>query len=108
MEDFKNRLLEYINGHLGISIRAFEEACGLTNGVIASIKVKGPSVDVLMKISDKFPELDMNWLISGRGQMTSGPDIIASQQNEIHHNDNVFIGSLDVLAELLAKKLKKQ
>lgn len=69
MEKFKKRLLEYIEGHLKISIRAFEEMCGLTNGSIGAIKVKGPSVDNLSKISDACPELDLNWLISGHGQM---------------------------------------
>ena len=69
MEDFKNRLKEFIEGYLGISVRAFEDGCGLTNGTVGSIKVKGPSVDVLMKISYAHPELNMNWLIAGRGAM---------------------------------------
>ena len=69
MEDFKKRLLSYVEGHLGTSVRAFEESCGLTNGTIGSIKVKGPSVDVLMKISYKNPDLNLNWLVAGKGPM---------------------------------------
>lgn len=69
MEGFKNRLLAYIEGHLKISIRAFEEKCGLTNGTIGAIKIKGPSVDNVSKISDACPDLNLNWLVSGRGQM---------------------------------------
>ena len=72
MEDFKNRLLEFIEGHLGISVRAFEKQCGLTNGTVGAISIKGPSVGNVSKISDSFPELNLNWLISGKGSMLIG------------------------------------
>ena len=68
MEDFKQRLLEFI-GHLGISPRSFEEGCGLSQGIIKSIKVKGPSVDVLQKIAARYPDLNIHWLVTGEGQM---------------------------------------
>ena len=69
MEDFKNRLLKYIEGHLKISVRSFEERCGLTNGTVGAIKIKGPSAENLSKISYTYPELNLNWLVSGRGNM---------------------------------------
>lgn len=68
MEDFKNRLQAFIKGNFP-SVRAFEKECGLTNGTIGSIGPKGPSVEVLSKISDKCPELNLNWLFSGEGSM---------------------------------------
>lgn len=74
MEEFKNRITEFVTSYLRISIRKFEETCGLPYSTIASIKVKGPSAEVLMKISDTYPELNMNWLIGGRGKMVNNSD----------------------------------
>ena len=69
MDEFKNRLMAFIDNHLGVSVRKFEESCGLPYSTVSSIKVKGPSADVLMKISNKYPELDMNWLLLGVDEM---------------------------------------
>lgn len=69
MEDFKNRLLQFIDSQYGVSQRKFEEMCGLGNGTITSIKVKGPSADIVSKISYKCPELNLNWLFRGVGNM---------------------------------------
>ena len=71
MEAFKSRLLKFVDS-LDMSQRAFEETCKLTQGTISSIKVKGPSVDVLTKISSAFPNLSMDWLVSGQGEMVRG------------------------------------
>ena len=72
MDGFKARLVDFFSGHLGITQNSFEDSCGLTHGTISSIKVKGPSVDVLAKISSKHPELNLNWLVSGVGGMLLG------------------------------------
>lgn len=82
---------------LGLSQRAFEETCGITQGTIPSIKVKGPSVDVLMKISNTYPELNLNWLISGRGPMILSEDTTrqaSAPRNDIHHNNNVNVEAM--------------
>ena len=107
MDDFKNRLLAFAEGHLGLSIRGFEAKCGLTNGSIASIKSKGPSVENVLKISETYPELNLNWLIAGRGEMLIGENT-ASPANNIHHNNQVFIGNWDGLASALAEVIKSQ
>lgn len=72
MEDFKNRLLAFIESHCKMSVRAFEEACGLTNGTVASVRKKGPGADIVQKISYTFPEMNLNWLFSGVGPMLNG------------------------------------
>lgn len=73
MGDFKNRLLAFIESQFP-SIRAFEKRCGLTNGTIGSIGVKGPGADVLSKIFDNCPELNLNWLFSGEGSMLNNKE----------------------------------
>lgn len=72
MEDFKNRLLAFIESHCHVSVRAFEEMCGLTNGTVGSVKKKGPGADIVQKISYTYPELNLNWLFSGIGPMLVG------------------------------------
>jgi len=72
MDDFKGRIVSFIRNYLKISVRKFEETCGLTNGTIGSIKEQGPTASVLSKIADTYPELNMNWLLRGDGQMILG------------------------------------
>ena len=81
MEDFKNRLLAFIESHCKTSIRSFEETCGLTNGTVASVKKKGPGADIVQRISYTYPELNLNWLFSGVGPMLNGGRI---QEPEVH------------------------
>lgn len=69
MDGFKARLVKFFSENLGMTQNSFEDSCGITHGTISSIKVKGPSVDVLAKISSRYPQLDMNWLVSGAGDM---------------------------------------
>lgn len=72
MDGFKARLVKFFSEHLGMTQNSFEDSCGITHGTISSIKVKGPSVDVLAKISSTYPQLNLNWLVSGGGKMLNG------------------------------------
>lgn len=74
----------------------FEDYCGLSHGTISSIKVKGPSADIIMKISSKCPELNLNWLFRGDGEMVIGQKPASENEhrfvmNDIHDNDNVIL-----------------
>lgn len=103
MEGFKKRLNLFVESYLGMSKRAFENACHLSGGTLSTIKVKGPTVEVVMKISSAYPELNLNWLISGRGEMILGEEEMkecvmpGKSESEvpatydIHHNQNVSI-----------------
>lgn len=48
-----------------------EKSCGLSNGYIASqLKSKGSiGSEILEKISQAYPELNLVWLITGKGKM---------------------------------------
>lgn len=43
-----------------------------------------PGVEILQKILDKFPDINAEWLIMGRGEMTNHPqaDIFQDYQNQ--------------------------
>ncbi len=65
VENIKQRLYS-LAANMGISVRAFEEKCGLGRGNISNIQ-EGGSIgsDKLTKIIDTFPDVDIKWLLTG-------------------------------------------
>ena len=104
MEEFKNRLLKFCTEHLCLSQNSFEDKCGIAHGTISSIKVKGPSVDVLAKISSAYPELNLNWLVSGRGEMLVKEDVTTPAVS-INSIQTVNIGNWSDLVQLLKDRV---
>ena len=47
----------------------FEEKCGIHPGTISAIKSNGPTASVVTKIAFTCPELNLNWLFRGTGDM---------------------------------------
>ena len=63
----KERLMNFIKSS-GVSVRAFERACGLSNGYIKELR-KSPTADKVRSIMDAYPELNAQWLMTGEGEM---------------------------------------
>ena len=63
----KERTKKFIN-HLGISMKAFEQACGLSSGYVTSMR-KGFGQDKLNNVLNAYPELNREWLLYGEGEM---------------------------------------
>lgn len=63
----KDRLLIYLR-HVNLGQKAFEQRAKLSNGFVNSI---GENVTTrsLNKIKDAFPTLNIDWLMSGKGEM---------------------------------------
>lgn len=78
----KFRILQFIE-YLGISVRQFENNCGLSNGMINNMgdNVRKSSLD---KISKSYPSLNINWIKTGEGDMTRV------------HNSKLFVSENDV------------
>jgi phage repressor protein C with HTH and peptisase S24 domain len=118
----QDRLALFIS-HLGISERKFSESAGLSHGLIGAIK-KGTSfgVDKLEKILVIYPDLNVNWLVTGKGSMLVDPNVevdvdpglnprlnpeaksqvekYRSQKNRIPLYDTITVGGTGVLAEM--------
>lgn len=62
----KKRFVEYLKLK-GMGQTAFEESAGLSRGSIA--KKSGFSADFLEKIATTCSDLDINWLLTGQGEM---------------------------------------
>ena len=65
----KSRLTE-IADYVAGSTRSFEVACGLQRGNIGNMSDDGAiGSDKLAKIIDAFPFLDVEWILTGKGEM---------------------------------------
>jgi SOS-response transcriptional repressor LexA len=67
MENIKDRLIKYLS-YLSIGQGKFEKATGLGNGFISKIK-KDVSTSSIEKIRKTHPDLNINWLLTGVGEM---------------------------------------
>jgi len=72
MEHLKQRLMEFARQRYDMGQTRFEDHCGLSHGTIAAIKSNGPSASVITRISSACPELNLNWLFLGVGDMVVG------------------------------------
>lgn len=65
--DLRERVLTYIQ-FLGLTTQKFEQLVGLSNGAVAKMgnNTRRSTID---KISNYFPELNPNWLLTGEGEM---------------------------------------
>lgn len=63
----KDRTLRFVS-HKGLSVKKFEEMCGLSNGYINSMK-SGYGNAKLLQVLSAFPELNRDWLVYGEGEM---------------------------------------
>lgn len=70
MSTIGDRLTVFID-HLNISTRAFEMKAGLSNGLIGKVISKNATLgsDKVLKILYAFPELNLEWLMTGKGEL---------------------------------------
>lgn len=71
--DIKERLYNYIS-HKKMRNSEFERLAGLSNGYLNNLK-HTPGIDKIENILRAFPDLNREWLLTGRGNM------INSQKN---------------------------
>lgn len=64
-EDFKTRLCLLITSKK-ISTREFELRSGLASGTVGKIGKQGLTASAIKKITDTFPDVSADWLISGK------------------------------------------
>ena len=78
-ETIKDRLKQLAQNK-GLSIRSFEETCGLGRGNISNMSQDGSiGSDKLSKIFDAFPDTDLYWLLTGEKKSRNQRGEIAHQ-----------------------------
>lgn len=81
-----DRILQFI-GYKGISKREFYASVDLSNGYLD--KTKTINSDVLERINYKYPELDILWVINGKGEMLKTeekPTDTPTENNHLHES----------------------
>jgi hypothetical protein len=104
----KQRLSEFITS-LNIAPSRFEKECGLSNGYLRQLR-KEPSRDKIESIIAKFPQLSIEWLLNGEGEMLRAgytQNVTESENftqtgNVTVHGDSAAL--LKVLDELSAQR----
>ncbi len=95
----KERLKTFIKSEK-ISNKDFEIAINASNGYINSIS-KGIGLDKMELILEKFPNLNLEWLLLGRGEMTKARTNIVEEPSSIYttaHEDLKNIPIIDIEA----------
>lgn len=65
----------------GLSVSRFEKSVGLSNGFVRNMD-KGMSTDKVMRISEIYPDLNILWLISGKGTMLTTDSLPSSSDED--------------------------
>ncbi|WP_407479902.1 S24 family peptidase [Elizabethkingia anophelis] len=63
----KNRIKEFVE-HNDITISAFEKSINASNGYVNSIS-KSMGLEKIDKILEKYPNINLEWLLTGKGTM---------------------------------------
>lgn len=105
MSDIKDRLALFANNQGFKSFGSFEIHCGFNRNTLAKSHT-GVSSTSLEKIAEKFPHLNLNWLILGRGSMLVEESPQAPQPTpsvNVQNIETVNIGNWDVLGAIVEK-----
>jgi hypothetical protein len=102
---FSYRLKELIS-HLGISITAFEAKIGVSKGALAKPIKNGKTVgvEVVEKIFNEYPIVNLEWLVAGAGAMLKEGNL----PKVISDSDENVILSKDEYIDLQRRALQNQ
>lgn len=78
--------IKTILSHFNLSPSAFADTIGVPRSSISHL-LSGrnkPSLDFVLKLVDTFPEIDLYWLLHGKGQFPSMQDV-SSEANTVAH-----------------------
>ena len=115
----KERLTQYLK-HEKISISEFCRTIGVSNAYVSSIR-KSIAPDKLQGIALNYPDLDIQWLMTGNGDMIKGNQVVnesgivfqgnSNLENSPIDNRHYYSDSPDVLRaqiDLLDERIKEK
>lgn len=78
------RILKFIE-YLGISVSEFERNCNLSNGAVSKMG-DNTRRSTVNKIYNVYPQLDIDWLLTGKGSMLNDSKAELEQPNTANEN----------------------
>lgn len=104
--DVKDRIKLFCKKE-GISIKNFEDTCGMSNGYINAMR-KGLGHEKLNNVLSAYPKLNRDWLLYGEGEMLKGGVIQNNEQGDNISGQSVTVSKADTDALLDALKRKDE
>jgi len=104
----KDRIKEIIK-YTGLNSASFADELGIQKSSISHI-VNGrnnPSVDFIMKLTNRYPEINSRWLISGEGEMISGENKTISSSALSSDSGDLFSGNYNIQKTVVPSKPQK-
>lgn len=107
----KERLKKFIKSQK-MTVSGFEKDINVSNGYVNSIS-KGIGGEILLTILEKSPNLNLNWLLTGEGEMlknelkNSFNQTISGNNNTMAGNDMTIDNNSRTTIEALTKEIKE-
>ena len=104
--DMRDRLRAYIN-HKGITIYSFCRQAGLARNFF-TWETSGMSAGSMHKIGQAFPDLNLQWVATGEGEMLKGDEdkILLSVHRALISDREARIEQLEGIVAKLREKIK--
>ena len=114
--DLNSRVQKIIN-YSELSLSEFADEIGVQRSNISHV-LSGrnkPSLDFLMKIKDRFPEIQWEWLIEGKGAMISSENEAAStpssyslEESKINDDEPIITGLFSIPSQEMDENTKQE
>ena len=114
--DLNSRVQKIIN-YSELSSSEFAVEIGVQRSNISHV-LSGrnkPSLDFLMKIKDRFPEIQWEWLIEGKGAMvfseneaTSTPSSYSLEESKINDDEPIITGLFSIPSQEMDENTKQE
>lgn len=101
----KERIKEFAKKEKG-SVKAFENSINASNGYINSIQ-KSIGLDKLEAILEKYPNLNLEWLLTGKGEMIKASKVEKKEFLEVRiDRQEKEIDRLNTIVDIIVTKLQ--
>ena len=114
--DLNSRVQKIIN-YSELSSSEFADEIGVQRSNISHV-LSGrnkPSLDFLMKIKDRFPEIQWEWLIEGKGAMifseneaASTPSSYSLEESKINDDEPIITGLFSIPSQEMDENTKQE
>jgi len=114
--DLNSRVQKIIN-YSELSSSEFADEIGVQRSNISHV-LSGrnkPSLDFLMKIKDRFPEIQWEWLIEGKGAMifseneaASTPSSYSLEESKINDDEPIITGLFSIPSQEMDENTKRE
>ncbi len=102
MHNFKDRLQRFLN-HENISMRTFERQCDIKAGTASKMTEKSYAI-TFHKIQQGYPQLNVEWLKTGKGEMLNQATEPPIHIRQDHNNNSALFGYVNIAVPEKGKK----